>query len=364
MTLRVGVVGFGYWGSKHARVLNSTPDVDLTIIDSSPARLVQARSAFPGAQLACRLSEALPFVDAVVIATPPRTHAKLAIESVRHGRHVLVEKPLATSVSECQSLVESVNDVDVALMVGHTFEYNPAVLKLGELIDQGELGEICYIDTARLNLGLYRQDVNVLWDLAPHDISIINFLLRKSPSRVSAWGHAHATEVLEDVAYLSLQYSHPDLSAYVHVSWLDPCKVRRVTVVGTERMAVYNDVSHNEPIRIYDVDVASASEPDAMHAMPMNSRFGDIVSPYIPFEEPLAVQDAHFLECIRDGTCPRTDATAGLEVVQVLEAASKALEIGREVDLSQTELFHKPGPNGELLGPRRGRVADFVGADA
>lgn len=362
--MRVGVVGYGYWGSKHARVLTSTPDVAVTVVDTSPARLAQARSAFPTAQLACRLSDVLPFVDAVVIATPPRTHVQLALEAVAAGSHVFVEKPLATTVTDCRSLIESANDAGVVLMVGHTFEYNAAVRKLGELIDNGELGEICYIDAARLNLGLYQQDVNVIWDLAPHDISIINFLLRRSPSSVSAWGYAHATEVLQDVAYLQLRYRDPGLSAYVHVSWLDPCKVRRVTVVGTEKMAVYNDVSHNERIRIYDVGVTASSEPDVMHAMPMNYRYGDIISPYIPFEEPLALQDAHFIQCIRDGTRPRTDGTSGLAVVRVLEAASEALVLGREVELSPRGTISGPSPAREIPAPSRGRAQDYAGADA
>jgi predicted dehydrogenase len=350
MTLRVGVVGYGYWGSKHVRVLTSTPGVAVTIVDTSPARLAQACSAFPAARLECRFTDALPFVDALIVATPPRTHAKLALEAILAGRHVFVEKPLATSLADCRSVIESANDSGVVLMVGHTFEYNAAVLKLGELIKSGELGEICYLDSARLNLGLYQQDVNVIWDLAPHDISIINSLLGRSPSSVSAWGHAHATGVLEDVAYLRLRYTDPSLSAYVHVSWLDPDKVRRVTVVGTEKMAIYNDVSHNERIRIYDVGVMAPSETDAMHAMPMSYRYGDIVSPYIPFEEPLALQDAHFIQCIRDGTRPRTDGSSGMAVVRVLEAASRALALGREVQVPPSDFVVGPAPRRELAG--------------
>ncbi|MGH8984190.1 MAG: Gfo/Idh/MocA family protein [Acidimicrobiia bacterium] len=364
MTTRVAVVGYGYWGSKHARVLASTSDVIVTIVDTSRARLAQAHSAFPAAQLASRLSDALPLVDAVVVATPPRTHAGLAHEALLAGRHVLVEKPLATSASECQSLIDSADDTGVVLMVGHTFEYNAAVRKLGELVDNGELGEICYIDAARLNLGLYQRDVNVIWDLAPHDISIINFLLGTSPVSVSAWGHPHATKLLEDVAYLRLRYSDPGLSAYVHVSWLDPCKVRRVTVVGTQKMAVYNDVSSTERVRIYDVGVQPSIEADAMHAMPTSYRYGDIVSPYIPFEEPLAVQDAHFIQCIRDGTTPRTAGTSGMEVVRVLEAASNALACGREVELCPSDSFQGPVPAHDSRRPNRDRPRDYEEVNA
>jgi predicted dehydrogenase len=363
VTVSVGVVGYGYWGSKHARVLTSMPDVALTVVDACPARLAQARSAFPGARLARRLTDALPFVDAVVIATPPRTHAHLAVEALAAGGHVLVEKPLATSVSECRSLIDRAHESGVVLMVGHTFEYNAAVRKLGALIDSGELGDICYIDTARLNLGLYQQDVNVLWDLAPHDISIINFLLQRSPSSVSAWGHAHATKELEDVAHLQLRYSDPGLSAYVHVSWLDPCKVRRVTVVGTEKMAVYDDTSPNERIRIHDVGVTRSSASEVMHAMPMSYRYGDIVSPHIPFEEPLASQDAHFIECIRDGTCPRSDGSSGMAVVRVLEAASEALALGRRVSLPPVDSFSECDPVREVRVPSSDHTPNYAGAE-
>jgi predicted dehydrogenase len=350
VTLHVGVVGYGYWGSKHVRLLTSTPDVAVTVVDTSPARLAQAARAFPTARVECHFADALPLVDAVVVATPPRTHAELALEAILAGRHVFVEKPLATSVADCRALIDSANDTGVVLMVGHTFEYNAAVLRLRELINSGELGEICYIDSARLNLGLYQQDVNVIWDLAPHDISIINLLLGRGPSSVSAWGHAHATGVLEDVAYLQLRYTDPSVNAYVHVSWLDPDKVRRVTVVGTEKMAVYNDVSHNERIRIYDVGVTASSEADAMHAMPMSYRYGNIVSPYIPFEEPLALQDTHFVQCIREGTRPRTDGSSGMAVVRVLEAASRALALGREVQLPVSDPFIGTTPRRELAG--------------
>jgi predicted dehydrogenase len=360
----VAVVGYGYWGSKHARVLTSTSGVIVTIVDTSPGRLAQARSAFPAAQLASRLGDALPHVDAVVVATPPRTHARLAHEALSAGRHVLVEKPLATSAAECQSLIDGADDAGVVLMVGHTFEYNAAVRKLGELVDDGELGEICYIDAARLNLGLYQRDVNVIWDLAPHDISIINFLLRRSPVTVAAWGHPHATALLEDVAYLRLRYADPGLSAYVHVSWLDPCKVRRVTVVGTQKMAVYNDVSNTERVRVYDVGVTPSIEPDAMHAMPMSYRYGDIIAPYIPFEEPLAVQDAHFIECIRDGTTPRTAGASGMEVVRVLEAASRALARGGEVEVPASGSFRPPVAAHDSRRRSRGHEHDYAEMNA
>jgi predicted dehydrogenase len=213
-------------------------------------------------------------------------------------------------------------------MVGHTFEYNAAVWKLREVVESGELGEIYYIDSARLNLGMYQTDLNVVWDLAPHDISIINYLLGSCPSVVEAWGAKHAHRSQEDVAYLRLTYPDRALRAQVHVSWLDPCKVRRVTVVGSRKMAVYNDLADQERIRIYDKCVVAAEREDIRNR-PMSYRYGGISAPFIPMQEPLTVQDQHFVECAGSGRRPRTDGASGLAVVQVLEAAARSLERGR-----------------------------------
>lgn len=335
----VAVVGYGYWGSKHVRVLSGIPDVAVTVVDSEPARLVEAGKVFPEARLVLGLEEVSATVDAVIVATPPASHARLALAAIANGHHVLVEKPLAVSVEDCQTMIAAADTAGVSLMVGHTFEHNAAVWKLRDLIDSGELGELCYIDTARLNLGLYQTDVNVIWDLAAHDISIINFLLGRLPDAVSAWGHGHASANVEDVGYVQLRYTKLDIMAYIHVSWLDPCKVRRVTVVGTKKMAVYNDMSVSERIRIYDVGVDQGSGEDTKHAMPMSYRYGDIVSPYLAGSEPLVVQDTHFVECVRSGARPRVDGGSGLATVQVLDATDRALQ-------SRTEALL----NGQLLG--------------
>ncbi len=331
MTVHVAVVGYGYWGSKHARVLSHLGDATVTIVDRDSGRRAEASSVAPWARVVPDLASVLDTVDAVVVATPPETHAPIALTALRAGRHVLVEKPLATNIEDCSALIVQAEAAGAVLMVGHTFEYNPAVWKLKELIHDGELGELRYIDSARLNLGLYQQDVNVVWDLAPHDISITNHILGRAPVAVSTWANCHGNAVREDVAYLQLQYEEPDLRAYIHVSWLDPCKVRRVTVVGTEKMAVYNDVALNERIRIYDVGVTPKDDAESMHTVPVDYRYGDIVSPYIPMNEPLAVQDAHFLDCVRTGRRPHSDGASGLEVVRVLEAANRAMRLGTEV---------------------------------
>jgi predicted dehydrogenase len=334
--MRIGVVGCGYWGSKHIRVLHGIPEVESVVaIDPDIDRLKSLSQVFAGLPGFPDLDSALEHVDGVIIATPPSTHVPLALTAIRAGKSVLIEKPLATSSSDARLLINEAEG-KVTLMVGHTFEYNAAVTKLRELVASEVLGEVYYIDTARLNMGLYQSDVNVIWDLAPHDLSIINYILGSQPISVEAWGAPHAHAFLEDVAYLRLHY--PNVTANVHVSWLDPCKVRRVTVVGSRQMAVYNDLAAEERVRVYDKGVVKAQDPQTLQDLPMTYRYGDIRSPFISFEEPLGVQDNHFVTCIRDKQRPRTDGENGLAVVRVLEAAEVSLREGRQVFLDGREV--------------------------
>ncbi|MFN2518925.1 MAG: Gfo/Idh/MocA family protein, partial [Jatrophihabitantaceae bacterium] len=217
----------------------------------------------------------------------------------------------------------------------HTFEYNPAVWKLRELVHNKVLGEVYYLDSARLNLGLYQNDVNVILDLAPHDVSIINYVLGEPPVAVQAWASRHAHPRFEDVAYLRLLYADDRLAANIHVSWLDPCKVRRVTAVGSEKMAVYDDLAAEERIRVLDKGVSPALGTDDLTQPPMSYRYGDITSPYIASDEPLGIQDAHFAMCVLTGTTPDTDGANGLAVVEVLEAAQMSLQLHRPVGLAE-----------------------------
>ncbi len=354
--LRIGVVGCGYWGSKHVRVLSSRRDVrEVVIVDPNRRRCEAILSAFPGVRVLADLESALPHVDALVIATPPCTHTALAAKALRCGKHVLVEKPLATSLAEACSLVEEARRSGTILMVGHTFEFNPAVCELKQRLMEGELGQVYYIHSARLNLGVYRSDVNVVWDLAVHDISIINYLLGAIPASVAAWGSANARAGTEDLAYLRLEYPDQGVTGYVHVSWLDPNKVRKVTVVGSKRMAVYDDM-HEEHLRIFDRGVDGGNHGTASFDPPMSYRYGDIVSPYIRFEEPLVLEVQHFIDCIRDGTVPRTDGRCGLAVTAVLEAADRALATGRTVEVCWPDKAAATvaGPrNGHNLMPAR-----------
>jgi predicted dehydrogenase len=342
--IRIGVIGCGYWGSKHVRVMHGVDGAsEVALIDERTERLESFARLFPTARGFTSLAEALPHVDAVVVATPPTSHVPIALEAMAAGKHVLVEKPLATSTAGAEQLVTRAAEAGVVLMVGHTFEYNSAIWKLRALIESQALGDIYYLDSARLNLGLYQPDVNVVQDLAPHDVSIMNNLLGRCPDTVEAWAARHAHRRFEDVAYLRLRYSDLDVTANIHVSWLDPCKVRRTTVVGSKKMAVYNDLATEERIRIHDkgVEAPLGTLGDDLTQPPMIYRYGDIIAPSLEFKEPLAVQDQHFVDSILSGTKPHTDGMNGLDVVAVLEAAHMSLERGGSVRLD--EIFTRPG---------------------
>jgi predicted dehydrogenase len=347
--LRVAVVGCGYWGSKHVRVLHSVDGVDrVVLVDGLRDRLTSLARSYPADRCFGALRDALPYVDAVVVATPPGTHVPVALEAIDAGKHVLVEKPLAPTVAGARRLIEAAELAGVVLMVGHTFEYNPAVRKLRELVGGKELGDLYYLDSARLNLGLYQSDVNVIFDLAPHDVSIINHVLGTAPVAAQAWASRHAHPRFEDVAYLRLFYETHGLSANIHVSWLDPGKVRRVVVVGSRKMAVYDDLAE-ERIRILDKGVSAPPVGDSLTQPPMSYRYGDILAPFVAPDEPLGVQDRHFVECARTGATPLTDGANGLAVVQVLEAAQVSLRLGRPVlldELSADLAYASPVGNG------------------
>jgi predicted dehydrogenase len=355
--LRVAVVGCGYWGSKHVRVLHSTEGVDqVVLVDAYEVRLRNLARSYPNARCFTSLHDALPHIDAVVIATPPTSHVPIALQAIAAGKHVLVEKPLAPTAAEARQLITAAADAGVTLMTGHTFEYNPAVWKLRELVQGQVLGDVYYLDSARLNLGLYQNDVNVILDLAPHDVSIINYVLGVSPVAVQAWASRHAHPRFEDVAYLRLLYADDRLSANIHVSWLDPCKVRRVTAVGSAKMAVYDDLAADERIRVLDKGVSPSLNSDDLTQPPMSYRYGDITSPYVASDEPLGLQDAHFALCSLTDTPPNTDGASGLAVVEVLEAAQMSLLLDRPVRLDELSPEREPslvGSDGVFRFPQK-----------
>lgn len=349
--LRVGVVGCGYWGSKHVRTLLSLEAVSrVCVIDPSDERRAAVTRVYPRVDEYRTLGDALGQLDAVVIAAPPTLHAPLALDAIAHGVHVLVEKPLAPTVQEGQALVTAAEKMGVTLMVGHTFEYHSAVWELRSMVQRGDLGDLYYLDTARLNLGLYQRDVNVVFDLAPHDVSILNYVLGSSPSMVECWGARNAHPRLEDVAHVRLYYDDQNVFANVHVSWLNPMKVRQVTMVGSNKMVVFDDLKAEQRLKVHDKGVTAITDGADLTAVPMSYRHGDIVSPYLAMNEPLRVEDEHFLDCVQTGLRPLTDGESGLEVVRVLEAAQRSMSDGVAVRLPGSTRDRSPAPS--LAGER------------
>ena len=333
--LAIALVGCGYWGAKHVRVLSSIPEVsEIVVVEPDKRARNSIALSFPNVDVVADLQSVLPHVHGVVVATPPCSHAEVAIEALRAGKHVLVEKPVATSLNQARKMVEEATRSDSILMVGHTFEFNPVVQELRDRMDKGELGDIRYIHSARLNLGLYRTDVNVVWDLAPHDISIMNYLLHSTPTSVKAWGSSCISTDVVDLAHFQLDYGERGVIGHGHVSWLDPRKVRQVTVVGSRKMAIYDDIA-DEKLRIYDrgVDGGDQRHTDGakLHEMPISYRNGDIVSPQIHFQEPLMLEDQHFVNCILSRTKLLSDGNSGAAVVAVLEAIDRAMRENQPV---------------------------------
>src|SRR2546429_2706267 len=317
--LRFGVIGWGYWGPKLARNLDSLPDAMLTMVADKDAYRLASLGNQSRIELTTQADEVFRSdVDGVVIATPVKTHFQLACQALLHGKHVLVEKPLTANVTEAEELVALAQEQQRILMVGHTFEYNPAVNELRKLVQSGDLGKIYCIEAERVNLGLFRSDINVIWDLAPHDISILLYLLNKWPERIKVQAHAHVQSNIEDVAHLDLEFAN-GMNAHIHVSWLHPCKIRRVTVIGDSRMVVYDDTNPAEMIKVYNKGAD-------VHADPVVSyRYGEITIPHIDWIEPLHLECEDFANSIRTGTKPRANGEVGLAVVKVLAAAQEAL---------------------------------------
>lgn len=329
--IKIGIIGCGYWGPKLIRNFYEIPQSNVTMIsDLSQERLNTITQLYSTSikttQNYRELLESRD-VDAVCIATPIRTHYKLVKEALEAGKHVLVEKPLTASSEEALELCKLADEKGLILMVGHTFEYNPAVEKLRELVQSGELGDIYYIDSARLNLGLFQRDINVLWDLAPHDFSIVSYILDgDEPYRVTARGASHIMPNNHDVVFSESRFSN-NILANIHVSWLDPVKIRRTTVVGSKKMAVFNDVSTSEKVRVYDTKVVIPQEDGSGEYVNFSPEYftGDIHIPRIGSGEPLKIECKHYLDCIATGKLPRSDGWVGLKVVKMLEAADKSL---------------------------------------
>ena len=326
----ISVVGLGYWGPNWIRNLSQLHRADrIVACDLDDGRRERIAGMFPNVETCAKLEDLIADTDieAVVLATPVSTHFPIARKLLDAGKSVLIEKPLATSREEGEELARIAQKNGCVLMVGHTFEYSSPVLTLADLISRGELGEIFYITSVRANLGLFQRDVNVVWDLATHDISIILMLLGRTPEAVSCQARSHYRQGVEDVAMLELHFGG-NVIAFVHVSWLDPVKVRRMTIVGSRKMLVYDDTDSHEKVRVYDKGVSIERYYDSYSDFNLSYRYGDVHSPRIEEVEPLKVECEHFVDCVLNGTQPKTDGMVGIRVVNVLEASERSLKSG------------------------------------
>lgn len=328
--VRVGVLGYGYWGPNLARNVAQSPETELiAIADLNPRRLTAARANHPLALLTNDFRELLtnPSIEALVVATPPETHYEIVRAALHAGKHVLVEKPLTTNVAEAQELVGLARELNLTLAVDHTFLFTGAVKRMKEYFQAGEVGDVYYYDSTRINLGLFQSHTNVVWDLAPHDISIMLHLLEQPVRRVSAFGARHVDTAVENIAYLTLQFDS-ELLAHFHVNWLAPAKVRRTIIGGSKKMLVYDDVEASEKLKVYDSGAQLCASREDVYQKLVEYRIGDVLAPRLDKAEALAVETGNFARCVRGLELPVSSGELGLEVVKVLAAAQESLERG------------------------------------
>lgn len=363
--LKVGVVGCGYWGPNLIRNFRMLSDCQLKMVcDLSEERLKHMRSLYPEVETTSDYKHMLngAGLDVIVVATSVKWHYSMAKAALEAGKHTFIEKPMAASSAECEELIAIAKKNGLTLMTGHTFLYSPAVRKIKEIVDRGDIGEIRYISARRLNLGLFQKDINVAWDLAPHDLSIILHIFEEAPISVNCRGSAHVTPGIEDVTSMCLTFKK-DRSAIVQSSWLDPRKIREMTIVGSKRMIVYDDVAPLEKIRIFDARVETPPHYDTFAEFHYAYHYGDVYAPYIKQEEPLRTECQHFLDCIKTGRKPVSSGEQGLQLVRILEASSQSLkQNGGAVDLGE---YQAPAPvaakvNGGSNGNGNGNGAGKV----
>ncbi len=340
--IRIGVIGYGYWGPNLVRNCFETEGMQVArVSDLRADRLALVHSRYPSIQTTQDFRELIedPKIDAVAIATPVSTHYDLAVRALQEGKHVLVEKPLASNTDQVQHLMDLAQKRNRVLMVDHTFVYTGAVRKIRELVDSGSLGEIYYYDSVRVNLGLFQHDVNVLWDLAVHDLSIMDYMLPFRPCAVSATGLSHVPGGPENIAYLTLFFEGNQI-AHIHANWLAPVKLRRTLIGASRKMIVYDDLDQSEKIKVYDKGITLNNQnPEKLYQMLVGYRTGDMLAPRIDITEALRREIDHFVQCIQLQREPMTGGNSGLRVVEILQAASQSMaQHGRPVDLRLTTL--------------------------
>ena len=332
----IGVIGYGYWGPNLVRNFSTSESTRVFgVSDLDPAKLATCRRLYPEIATTSDFRDLLqnPKIDAVAIATPVHTHYDLALAALKAGKHVFVEKPLAPTADQVRRLIDEADRRNLTLMVDHTFLYTPAVQKMRELLREGALGDIYYYDSIRSSLGLFQSDVNVIWDLAVHDVSIIRYILDEEPVTVSATGSSHVAGSPENMAHITL-FFNSSCVAHVSVNWLSPIKVRKTFIGGSRKMIVYDDVEPTEKIKVYDKGITLNGSADNAHQLRIGYRAGDMWAPHISAKEALQTEVEHFVDCLRNGKTPISSGASGLHVVEVLEAASRSIaEQGRPVRL-------------------------------
>jgi len=326
--INIAVVGYGYWGPNLVRNFAEIPGAKLAgVADLNPKRLSLVSARYPYAKVTQNAAELIddPAVDVIVISTPVSSHYDLAMAALRAGKHVLVEKPLVATVEQGIRLIDEAERRRLVLMVDHTFVYTGAVRKIKEMVDKGDLGRIYYYDSVRVNLGLFQHDVNVMWDLAVHDISIMDYIIAAKPAAVSATGISHVIGEPENIAYLSFLFNE-NFIAHIHVNWLAPVKVRRTLIGGSNRMIVYDDLEPSEKIKVYDKGINLSDNPEGVYQMMVSYRSGDMWAPRLDLTEALKTEAEEFVQCVETGARPTTDGATGLRMVQYLEAATLSLK--------------------------------------
>jgi predicted dehydrogenase len=336
--IKIGVIGYGYWGPNLVRNFMLAPGSAVTrVCDLREERLAPLHKQYPGLKTCTRAPELIndPEIDAVVIATPVSAHFELALAALQAGKHVLVEKPLASTSDQARRLIDEAAARKLSLLVDHTFVYTDAVRKIRELISSGQLGQIYYYDAVRVNLGLFQHDVNVIWDLAIHDLSIIDYVLPEKPVAVAATGISHVPGQPENVAYITLFFTSSQI-AHVHVNWLTPVKVRHTLIGGSEKMILYDDLEPSEKLKVYDKGIRVTPGPEDVYRMLVSYRLGDMYAPRLDNTEALQTEALHFIDCVETGRTPETDGLAGLRMVNMIEAAETSLrDRGRLVEIPQ-----------------------------
>ncbi len=332
----IGIIGYGYWGPNLVRNFHEVRDAKVVAVaDLREVRLEKLRRQYPAVKTVTDPQDLFrdPAVDAVAIATPVSTHFELALEALKAGKHVLVEKPMTATSEQARRLVDEAERRRRVLMVDHTFIYTPAVRKIRQLVSEKQLGDVLYYDSVRVNLGLFQHDVSVIWDLAVHDLAIMEYVVPARPVAVSATAISHVPQQPDNTAYVTVFFDAP-LIGHVHVNWLAPVKIRRTLIGGSEKMVVYDDLEPSEKIKVYDKGITVTSNGESVYKLLIGYRAGDMWAPQLDMTEALRFEADHFVSCIRDGRRPDTDGQAGLSVVRLAEAATQsAAERGRPVEL-------------------------------